>query len=290
MSNEKTTLAIIGGTGLYNVDGIEIIETVYPDTPWGKPSDEIAIGQYDGVRVAFLPRHAKGHRISPTEIPQRANMAALKSLGVEEIIAFSSVGSLQEEIEPRHFVLPSQIIDRTRHREDTFYDEGIVVHVSFGDPFDADLASILKETIKELSIPLHTDVTLVCMEGPAFSTRAESNLYRSWGAGIINMTVIPEAKLARELEMSYQMVCMSTDYDSWRESEEAVTVDEILQTVSGNTDNAKKIIQALMPKFAARGPIESPLKGTVKFGVITAPEARPESVKNKLNSLLPGYF
>lgn len=293
MENKKTPLAIIGGTGLYDIEGLEVIETVNPDTPWGKPSDEIAIVNYEGLRVAFLPRHGKGHFISPSNIPQKANIAALKMLGVEEIIAFSSVGSLKEEVAPRDFVLPSQIIDRTRHRDDTFYNEGIVVHGSFGDPFDASIAKTLQGVIEKLGIKLHLDETLICMEGPVFSTRAESKLYKSWGAGIINMTVIPEAKLARELEMGYQMVCMSTDYDSWRESEGAVTADEIMAVVGANTTNAKKIIKEVLPIYAERaesGEIISSCKDTVRFGVLTAPHKRPPEVKAKYEKLLPGVF
>ncbi|MES0488351.1 MAG: S-methyl-5'-thioadenosine phosphorylase [Leptospirales bacterium] len=287
---EKVHLAIIGGTGLYDVPGLEVVDSVFPDTAWGNPSDSITVAKLDNLLIAFLPRHGKGHFYSPTNIPQLANMAALKSLGVEEIVAFSSVGSLQEEIAPTHFVLPSQIIDRTRHRDDTFYDGGIVVHVSFGDPFDAELSAILEKHIKATNVPLHTDQTLICMEGPQFSTRAESKLYRSWGAGIINMTAVPEAKLARELEMSYQMVCMSTDYDSWRESEEAVTTDQILKTVHENTENAKKVIQDMLPDFLPRVGKDSHWKGSVKFGILTSPHKRSEEDRLRLNALLPGYF
>ena len=290
MKEQKVNLAVIGGTGLYHVDGMKEARKYYPDTPWGKPSDEIIIADYDGFLVAFLPRHGKGHFLAPGNIPQKANLAALKMLGVEEIVAFSSVGSLKEEIEPTHFVLPDQIIDRTRNRSDTIYDEGIVVHVSFGDPFDKELSELLAPVIKKLNIPLHTKETLICMEGPSFSTRAESRLYKSWGAGIINMTVLPEAKFARELEISYQMVCMSTDYDSWRESEEAVTADEIMKVVHHNMDNAKKIIKDMMPVFVKRGMVSSRLKGSVKFGILTDPAKRDKGAKERLNQLLPGYF
>lgn len=288
--SKKANLAIIGGTGLYDIEGFQKIETFFPETAWGKPSDEITICEWEGFRVAFLPRHGKGHFISPTRIPQKANIAALKLAGVEEIIAFSSVGSLKEEIAPGDFVLPSQIIDRTRHRDESFFDEGIVAHVSFGDPFDKELSEILATAIVKEGINLHKDETLICMEGPAFSTRAESKLYRSWGAGIINMTVLPEAKLAREMEMAYQMVCMSTDYDSWRESEEAVTADDIMKIVAGNMNGAKKIIRDVMPAFIERGEKESSVKGCVKFAIMTAPDKRPAAVKSKLNELLPGYF
>jgi len=286
----KVNLAIIGGTGLYHVEGLEVIDTVSIDTAWGKPSDDIIIAEYEGFKVAFLPRHGKGHVHSPTKIPQKANMAALKQLGVEEIIAFSSVGSLKEEVAPTHFVLPSQIIDRTRHREDTYFDEGVVAHASFGDPFDAGLADLLAKHIEALNVPLHRDETLICMEGPAFSTRAESKLYKGWGAGIINMTAIPESKLARELEMSYQMVCMSTDYDSWRESEEAVTTDDILKVVKQNTDNAKLIIKNMMDDIVARGNVESKWKGSIQFGLLSALDTADKKILEKLKTVLPDTF
>jgi 5'-methylthioadenosine phosphorylase len=287
---KKANLAVIGGTGLYEIEGFKKVETYYPETAWGKPSDEITIAEWEGFKVAFLPRHGRGHFIDPSNIPQKANMAALKMAGVEEILAFSSVGSLKEEIAPGDFVLPSQIIDRTRHRDDTFYNEGIVVHVSFGDPFDNGLAELIAPVIEKEGIKLHKNETLVCMEGPSFSTRAESKLYKSWGAGIINMTVLPEAKFARELEMSYQMVCMSTDYDSWRESEEAVTADEIMRTVTKNTTGAKKIIRDAMPLFIKRGEKDSTFKGSVKFGIMTAPDKRRPDIRKKLNTVLPDHF
>ena len=291
----RARVAVIGGTGLYALEGLTVKDSVFPDTPWGKPSDSITLGEYkspkgESLQLAFLPRHGKGHFIPPTEIPQKANISALKMLGVEYIVAFSAVGSLKEEIKPTHFVLPDQIIDRTRFREDSFYGEGVVVHLSFGEPFSKELRNLLEKNIKELNIPLHPNETIVCMEGPVFSTRAESKLYRSWGAGIINMSVIPEAKLARELEISYQMVCMSTDYDSWRESSEPVTAQEIMRVIGENSRSANQILTKCLEPLAELSRKDSPLKGLVKSSTITTPEERRASTIKKLNQVLPDYF
>lgn len=290
----KADIGIIGGTGVYSVEGMKVVDKIRMRTPWGRPSDAITIATYEDsgrtVTLAFLPRHGKGHFIPPTAIPAHANVAALKMLGCEAVIAFSAVGSLKEEIAPGHFVLPDQIIDRTRHRRDTYYDEGIVVHVSFGDPMDAQLASLLGQAIRNLHLPLHEKETLVCMEGTQFSTRAESKLYKSWGAGIINMSVLPEAKLAREMELPYQMICMATDYDSWREHDHAITADEIMAVVKKNSDNAQRVLKSALPLLAAKKGSLNSLKGSVKFGVITAPEKRPAKLRRKYNSVLPGTF
>ena len=291
----QARVGIIGGTGLYELEGVLATKTVYSETPWGKPSDEIHIGSYtspegDELSLAFLPRHGKGHFILPGKIPQKANIAALKMLGIEYILAFSAVGSLKEEIKPTHFVLPDQIIDRTKHRDDTYYGNGVVVHVSFGEPFSKEIASLVEDSIFELDITLHKNETLICMEGPAFSTRAESKLYKAWGAGIINMSVLPEAKLARELEISYQMICMSTDYDSWREEASAVTTEEIMKVVRQNSESANKILSASLNRLARLAQTDSPLKGMVKNSIITAPDKRPASTQEKLSQVLPGYF
>jgi 5'-methylthioadenosine phosphorylase len=271
---EKIKIGIIGGTGLYELEGMDIVEEIYPDTPWGKPSDKITIGKFKGKLLAFLPRHGRGHFLLPSEIPNLANIAALKHLGVEEIVAFSSVGSLREEIAPLDFVLPSQIIDRTKSREFTFFGNGIVVHATFGDPFSKSLATRIEKVAQTIGLKLHTNKTLVCMEGPLFSTRAESKMYRAWGADIINMSVLPEAKLAREAEIAYQMVCMSTDYDSWKEHEEAVTVEVVIANLQQNGVNAKKLLAELIP-FLGNGEDLS-LQGSIKFSVVTS--------KEKLNS------
>lgn len=282
-------IGVIGGSGLYDLDGMKIIEEVTPETPWGKPSDAILVGEYAGKKLAFLPRHGRGHFLAPHEVPVRANIAALKMLGVEEIVAFSAVGSLREEIPPRDFILPHQIIDRTKGvRPVTYFEDGIVAHATFGDPFSSHLADIIASQKEALgSITLHRDKTLVCMEGPAFSTRAESNMYRQLGADIINMSVLPEAKLARELEISYQMVCMSTDYDSWKIEEDSVTADEIIKVLGDNAAAAKKLLAAVIPHLDQQS---NPLKGSMKFSIITAPEKRNPAIVKKLDQVLPGYF
>lgn len=287
-------IGIIGGTGLYKIPGFQFETEEHPDTPWGKASDPIRIGTFETVngpvKVAFLSRHGEGHRFLPTEIPQKANMASLKILGVRRIFAYSAVGSLREEIQPGDFALPSQIIDRTRHRPDTFFGDGVVGHVSFGDPFCPGLAKIGDAALKEAGISYHKNKTLVCMEGPAFSTRAESVLYRSWGADLINMTVLPEAKLARELEMCYQMICMSTDYDSWRESEEAVQAEEIMKVVAQNSENAVRLLKHLLPRLAQSKELSCGCQSAAKYAIITAPEKRPAATVEKLKTVLPDLF
>ena len=280
-------LAFIGGTGLYDLEGMEKLDEVHPETPYGKTSDKITIGNYKGKTVAFLPRHGRGHFISPSEIPNTANIFCLKSMGVEEIVSFSAVGSLREEIAPMHFVLPDQIIDRTKGiRESTFFKNGLVAHAPFGDPFSKFLAEKVKTAAKKINLNLHTEKTLICMEGPLFSTRAESKMYRMLGGDIINMSVLPEAKLAREAEIHYQMVCMSTDYDAWKDHEETVTVEAVMEYLHKNSENAKRLIAELIP-ILGNGE-DSSLKGSTKFSIITSPEMRnPEEVE-KIKSLL-GY-
>jgi 5'-methylthioadenosine phosphorylase len=286
---EQVKLAFIGGSGLYELDGMEKIDEIFPDTPWGKPSDSITIGKYDGKLIAFLPRHGKGHFISPSDIPNQANICALKNLGVEEIVAFSAVGSLQEEIAPLHFIVPDQIIDRTKGiRKSTFFENGIVAHASFGDPFSHFLESKIIQASANLPLKLHTKKTLICMEGPLFSTRAESKMYRILGGDIINMSVLPEAKLAREAEIHYQMVCMSTDYDSWREEEEVVTIDMIIDNLHKNANNAKKLIAALIPILGNSE--NKSLEDTSKYSIITAKEKRNQDQMKKLFQLYGKEF
>ncbi|MCS7204729.1 MAG: S-methyl-5'-thioadenosine phosphorylase [Leptospiraceae bacterium] len=282
---DSVVVGVIGGSGFYQIEEIEIIKEYYPDTPWGKPSDVIFIGKYQDILIAFLSRHGRGHVYNPTEVPYRANIAAMKSLGVEHIIAFSAVGSLREEIKPRDFVLPHQIIDRTKGiRPSTFFENGVVGHIMFADPFSHSLAEVIYAYRHILDVNMHINKTLICMEGPAFSTRAESHLYRSWGADIINMSVLPEAKLAREAEISYQMVCMSTDYDCWKEDEEAVSVEMVIENLHRNTENAKKLLKAILPDVVK---LPNPYRGTVEKAIITSKEKRNPEQLQKLRFLFP---
>ncbi|CAG8736005.1 13411_t:CDS:2, partial [Ambispora leptoticha] len=274
--------------------------------PWGYPSSKIKIMKHgeNGTKIAFLSRHGVGHTLNPSEIPSRANIAALKHLGAKVIIAYSAVGSLQQEIKPRDFVIPSQIIDRTKGiRPSTFFENGIAAHAMFGDPFNAELTNIIwsaresifgdnnnKSDVDGVNVEMHKDKTLICMEGPQFSTRAESRLYRSWGCDVINMSALPEAKLAREAEIAYQMICMSTDYDSWREEVGVVTVDVVVNNIQKNSENAKKLLSAILPgieRALDEGKFEE-IVGTMKFSSITSQSMRnPETLK-KLEYILPG--
>ncbi|ORX60690.1 Methylthioadenosine phosphorylase [Hesseltinella vesiculosa] len=289
-------VAVIGGSGLYHLEHLEVIEEVNPETPWGFPSDKIIISRLpSGDKIAFLARHGRGHYLSPTEVPVQANIAALKSLGVEAILAFSAVGSLREEIPPCDFVLPDQLIDRTKGlRPSTYFGNGLVAHAGFADPFHKGIADLVykhRDAMKDYT--LHRDKTAVCMEGPAFSTRAESHMYRSWGADIINMSALPESKLAREAEIAYQMVCMSTDYDCWRVEEEAVTVETVMQNMKTNSLNAKALLEAVLPDLVQavdEDTLEPKLKGSMKFAGMTAKEKRNPETVAKLEFLLPGYF
>ena len=245
---DKPRLGIIGGSGLYGMEGLEDVEEVEVSTPFGNPSDAIVLGTFEGVRVAFLPRHGKGHRISPTNLPVKANVFALKSLGVERIVSVSAVGSLQEEMKPLDMVVPHQIIDRTRLRGNTFFDEGLVVHVAFSDPFCPPLSQLVYDSGVKVGASMHAGGTYLVMEGPAFSTRAESHMYRQWGADIIGMTALPEAKLAREAEMCYATLACVTDYDCWREETEVVTVEMVVANLMKNVATSIGIVKELIPR------------------------------------------
>ncbi|MDY6967129.1 MAG: S-methyl-5'-thioadenosine phosphorylase [Spirochaetota bacterium] len=284
----KAKIGIIGGTGIYEIEGVEIVEELTIDTQWGKPSDSIIVARVEGVDTAFLPRHGRGHVYPPHQVNSRANIAALKMIGVEEILAFSAVGSLKEEIKPLDFVLPDQIIDRTKSRSSTFFQDGIVAHIAFADPFCRRLHQIIIPVAKEQGLSLHKDETLICMEGPAFSTIAESRLYKSWGAGIINMSVIPEAKLAREAEICYAMICMSTDYDCWKEDHEHVTAEMIIANLNKNTNNAKDLLMALIPQMGNERTCMC--NEAVRCSVITSEEKRNIKTVEKLRTLFPEYL
>ncbi len=249
---QSVCVGVIGGSGLYSVEGLSNVDTVWPDTPFGRPSDEIVTGELDGVRVAFLPRHARGHTISPSELPARANIWALKALGVTHVISISAVGSLRQELAPRDIVIPDQIIDRTKGiRPASFFGQGIVVHVAFAEPFCPVLSNIVYQAGIEAGAHMHLGGTMVVMEGPQFSTRGESFLYRQIGGDLVGMTALPEAKLAREAELCYCTVAMVTDYDCWHEVEEGVTVEMVIANMQANVENAKRIVRGSLPRIAA---------------------------------------
>lgn len=284
----QAKIGVIGGTGLYDIEGLTDVKEVAIDTPFGKPSDNIVVGRLSKTGIAFLPRHARGHRIIPTELPSRANIYALKSLGVEHIIAINSCGSFKEEIKPGDLVIPDQLIDRTRNRTSTFFGDGIVAHIPFADPFCPILSEILHQSAKEAGITAHPTGTFIAMEGPAFSTRAESRLYHSWGADIIGMTVLPEAKLAREAEICYASIAHVTDYDSWMERSEAVTVDVILNNMRLGIEHAKKIIKLAVDRLPDRR--SCGCASALKTAIVTAPELIPAEQKKKLNLLIGKYI
>lgn len=292
MANLTASIGVIGGSGLYGLDGLEVRGEVKMKTPFGSPSDVIVVGRLNGQDIAFLPRHGRGHRLLPTEVNSQANIAALKKLGVEKIVAFSAVGSLKEELPPLDFVVPSQIIDRTRSRKNTFFGDGVVGHVAFADPFSNPLAKLLYEKAKSIGLAVHRDETLVCMEGPLFSTRAESHLYRSWGAGIINMSALPEAKLAREAEISYALVCMVTDYDCWREvngGHDDVDIQMVIANLNKNAANARRLLAAAVTDVA-RLTDTSGARTAAKFAIITDRSLIPKPTLVKLAWLYPNYF
>ncbi len=283
-------IGVIGGSGLYEVPGAKRLATLFPTTPWGKPSDPISVVEIAGQAVAFLPRHGKGHRLLPSEVNGRANFAALKSLGVEQVVAFSAVGSLAEELRPLDFAVPAQLIDRTRHRPDTYFGDGVVGHVAFADPFCPRLASLLRQELRAANLPgALGEPTLVCMEGPLFSTRAESQSYRQLGAGLINMSALPEAKLAREAELCYALVCMVTDYDCWRDGEADVDIQMVLANLTSNAARARALLPTLLPKVAAASRACG-CPDACRFAIVTAAEQQPRATRAKLAKVLPRYF
>ncbi len=246
----QARIGVIGGSGLYHMEGMTDVEELAIETPFGKPSDVITVGKVEGVAMAFLPRHGRGHRISPSELPVRANIWALKSLGVEWVISVSAVGSLREQIAPRDLVVPDQLFDRTKSRVNSFFEGGLVVHCTFADPFCPTLSALLLESAGELSdVTVHAGGTYICMEGPLFSTKAESRVYRSMGMDIIGMTALPEAKLAREAEMCYAVIACATDYDCWHESAESVTVEMVINNLNANIANAQRILRSVAQKI-----------------------------------------
>jgi len=280
-------IGVIGGSGLYD---IPLDEAVWhePETPFGEPSDRIRVGLLEGVEVAFLARHGQGHRILPSEVPFRANVWAMKALGVERILSASAVGSLREDLPPRDVVIPDQFIDRTRHRPDTFFGDGVAVHVSLADPFCPQLRGALLEAGKGVEAAVHGGGTYVCMEGPQFSTRAESHLYRSWGASVIGMTNLTEARLAREAEICYATIALVTDYDCWHEEEEDVSVETVVENLRRNARTAEGLVRGAVSSLPAAR--DCGCGSALATALITRPEAIPAGTRERLALLLDPYL
>jgi len=281
-------IGIIGGSGLYNIEGIKNIKEITVETPFGDPSDKFVIGTLEDKEVVFLPRHGVGHRISPSEINYRANIYAMKKLGVERIISVTACGSLKEEIRPLDFVVVDQFVDRTNHsRKMTFFDNGIVAHIVFAYPVCGELSGLIYKTGKHLDLNMHRGGTYINMEGPAFSTMAESNLYRSWGMDIIGMTNMPEAKLAREAEICYSSLACVTDYDCWHPQHESVTIDMVIENLSKNVGNAKKILSAVIRNISDER--NCSCCESLKYAIITDKKLIPEKVKQDLDIIIGKY-
>lgn len=284
----EARIGVIGGSGLYEMEGLTEIEEVKVKTPFGEPSDLIVIGTLEGRRVAFLPRHGRGHQIMPTELPSRANIYALKSLGVEHIIAVSACGSMKEAIHPLDMVIPDQIFDRTRGRINTFFGGGVVAHISFDEPFCPNLSALLYQAARETGAKVHKGGTFVVIEGPSFSTKAESRIYRGWGVEIIGMTVLPEAKLAREAEICYAVLANVTDYDVWHVSEKPVSVEMLIDNLLKNAEMAKKIIKKVVPNIPEARTCFCPT--ALKNTIITSKDRIPEKAKKELGLLIGKYL
>ncbi|CAI3935419.1 Purine nucleoside phosphorylase (XapA) (PDB:1YQQ) [Commensalibacter communis] len=282
-THAQPVIGIIGGSGLYDISGLIDQKWVKVETPWGDPSDELLTGKLEGVSCVFLPRHGRGHVISPTEVNYKANIAAMKTLGVTDIVSVSAVGSLKEELAPGTFVVVDQIIDRTRLRDKSFFGTGLVAHVSLADPFCDRIGQMLYDNAKELGLSVVRGGTYLVMEGPQFSTRAESNLYRSWGASVIGMTNMPEAALAREAEICYATVAMVTDYDCWHEYHDAVSVEAVIKTLTANASNARALVEKIIPNLGNQRPsCKAGCDHALEHALITAPQKRDPMMIEKL--------
>lgn len=281
------TVGVIGGSGLYQIEGLVDTREVRVETPFGDPSDSFVVGVLEGVPVAFLPRHGRGHRISPTEINQRANIYAFKSLGVERLVSISAVGSMREDVAPLDVLVPSQIFDRTVARARTFFGDGIVAHVGLADPYCPDLSVHLAQAAEGIAPKVHHGGTYVCIEGPQFSTRAESRIFRQWGVDVIGMTAMPEARLAREAELCYATLAMITDYDVWHTSAEAVTVDQVVANLNKNANVAKTTLR----RFLAALPAERRCScgSALANSIMTSPDRIPAEAKERLRLLIGKY-
>jgi len=290
MSEDKAVLGVIGGSGIYEIDGIKNIREVDVDTPFGSPSDNIIVGELEGIKVAFLPRHGRGHYISPSGINFRANIFALKKLGAQIIVSASAVGSMREEIEPGDIVVADQFFDRTKDRPLSFFGNGMVTHISFSEPICALTADELVKAAEEEGAKVHKKGTYLCMEGPQFSTKGESRIYRSWGIDVIGMTALPEAKLAREAEMCYVTMALVTDYDCWHPDHEAVTVDAVVRQMFENSDRAKRIIARLIPGLAQKDYSNCKCRSALKNSIMTSPDKIDPEMKKELELLVGKYL
>jgi 5'-methylthioadenosine phosphorylase len=280
------SIGVIGGSGVYSIEALRDVKEILVKTPFGRPSDAILTGSLEGIPVAFLPRHGRGHTMNPSEVNYRANIYALKTLGVEQILSVSACGSLREELRPRDMVFPDQIFDRTKSRPSTFFEKGIVAHVGMAVPYCAELSGRLHGQAVQLGFRTHRGGTYVCMEGPQFSTKAESNVYRSLGFSVIGMTNLPEAKLAREAEMCYSAIALVTDYDVWKDDEE-VSVEKVIANLTANTANVKRLIQAVLPQLARKR--QCACAQALQYAILTNPKLISGPVKKALAPLIGKY-
>jgi 5'-methylthioadenosine phosphorylase len=285
---ESIKLAVIGGSGVYDLETLTDVQEIMPATPFGEPSGPIVTGKLAGRGVAFLARHGRGHRISPTEINHRANIYALKSLGVSHVVSISACGSLREDYAPRHIVIPDQLFDRTRLRTISFFGNGLVVHIGFADPFCSQLSQVLYEAVKSTGATVHKGGAYITIEGPRFSTKAESNVFRQWGMDIIGMTATPEAQLAREAEMCYATMAHVTDYDVWHETEEAVSVEAVVRNLLSNAELAKRAIEEVARTLPDE--VDCPCHHALRDAIITHKDAVPQGVRQELDLLIGKYF
>ncbi|HKK00987.1 MAG TPA: S-methyl-5'-thioadenosine phosphorylase [Desulfuromonadales bacterium] len=287
----QPVIGVIGGSGLYEIEGLSDLHVVPVETPYGDPSHAYITGVLEGIKVVFLPRHGVGHHLLPSEVNYRANIYGMKKLGVERIISISAVGSMKEEIVPGHIVIPDQFFDRTQgRRPSTFFGEGIVGHVQFADPVCGDLSSVLYDAAVEVGATVHKGGTYICIEGPNFSTRAESNIYRSWGVDIIGMTNIPEARLAREAEICYSTVALATDYDCWHQEHDDVSVEAVIAILQKNVETARNIIKAAVTQLAKLPPRDCACTEALKYAIMTHKELIPAATREKLDVVMGNYL
>ena len=288
---DRVLLGVIGGSGIYDLESLVDVETLDVQTPFGEPSDSVVVGTLSGLRVAFLPRHGRGHRISPSELNSRANIYALKSIGVEYVVSISACGSMREDLPPRTIVVPDQLFDRTKGiRDSTFFEHGLVVHISFDEPYCPELSRLVHQAVLKTGAPVHRGGTMVVMEGPQFSTKAESRIYRQWGVDLIGMTALPEAKLAREAELCYAALAHVTDYDVWHETEKPVTVATVLDNLKANARVTKEALTYLAPMLLEKGRRSCACATALQNAIITDRKMITAQAKQKLGLLVGKYL